>query len=98
MWYPEESVTYCRHCDLDIPNECFWRGRGYMITGPGTQARTSVLYSECPECGRRQSVGLEGKLWFRVLYGWLWKLRYPNRRPPEREEFVELPRRRVSGE
>lgn len=98
MWYPEEPVTYCRHCDADIPFDCFWRGRGFIITAGGREVRTAVLYSQCPQCGRRMSVGLDGPLWFRVLYKWLWKLRYPNTRAPSIEvPFVE-PRRRAVGE
>ena len=97
--YPEESVTYCRTCDVDIPIENFWRGRGYSIHGSGEQNRITVLYSQCPSCGERRSVGLEGSWWYCLLYAWLWKLRYPNTQPPQTETIaVELPRRRASGE
>lgn len=83
MWYPEEAITYCRYCDLEIPYDCYWRGRGSIIGDSGRETRTTVLYSVCPECGRRHSVGLDGPLWFRVLYSWLWRLRYPRTRPPD---------------
>ena len=96
MWYPEEPVTYCRYCDLDIPTDCFWRGRGFIISGGGGQERTAILYSVCPECGRRLSMGLEGPWWFRLLYGWLWKLRYPGTAPPELDlPAAEAYKRRV---
>ena len=83
MWYPEEPVTFCRTCEIHIPYDCLWRGSGFIITGGGKQIRTTVLYSACPECGQRFSVGLDGPQWHRVVYGWLWQLRYPNTRPPE---------------
>ena len=97
MWYPEEPVTYCRNCDVDIPVDCYWRGRGVIITGPDQQDRTSVLYSQCPECGQRQSVGLEGPFWFRTLYGWIWRLRYPHRRPPLLDLSAAEARARYAG-
>lgn len=98
MWYPEESVTYCSHCDLDIPIDNYWRGRGFIISGHGKQERITVLYSQCPGCGRRLSAGLDGAWWVRLLYGWLWTLRYPRTQPPDldlaRPERIE---RRASG-
>ena len=97
MWYPEETITYCSHCDFEIPLECFWRGRGVIIGGSG-QKRLTVLYSWCPGCGRQRSAGLEGPWWYRVLYGWLWKLRYPRTRPPEQSRSAaRQPKRRASG-
>jgi hypothetical protein len=97
MWYPEEPVTYCRTCDKEVPFDCFWRGRGFIITAGGREIRTSVLYSQCPDCSRRLSVGLEGPVWYRVLYGWLWKLRYPQTQPPLFDfPASERPRRRAS--
>jgi hypothetical protein len=104
MWYPEESVSYCRKCDLEIPADCYWRGRGFIINGNGRQQRTPILYSVCPECSRRQSVGLDGPWPYRVFYTWMWKLRYPQKKAPEMEatevrpSAVEVPRRRASGE
>ena len=99
MWYPEESISFCRHCDLDIPVDCFWRGRGYSISGHGKQARITVLYSQCPQCGQRMTEGLEGPWWYRLLYGWLWKLRYPNVRPPRNSAPGRPePRRRAPSE
>ena len=102
MWYPEEPATYCRHCRAEIPADCFWRGRGFIITGSGREVRTIVLYSLCPGCNRRLSVGLDGPRWHRLLYGWLWKLRYPYTRPPLIEPAlpVEAPQshRRAVGE
>jgi hypothetical protein len=96
MWYPEESVTYCPSCDIEIPTRCYWRGRGYSINGQGRQARIRVLYSQCPHCGARRSAGLDGPLWYRLLYEWLWRLRYPRRRPPKLA--VPAERRRAAGE
>ena len=99
MWYPEEPLTYCPNCDLDIPLDCYWRGRGFIISGPAEQKRATVLYSQCPECGQRLSVALEGPWWHRLLYGWLWRLRYPNTRPPKPlYRPARQPRRRASGE
>jgi hypothetical protein len=97
MWYPEESVTYCNRCDLEIPADCFWRGHGYIITASGQEVRTAVLFSQCPDCGQRRSVGLDGPWWYCLLYRWIWRLRYPYRRPPQ---FVAEapPRRRAAGE
>lgn len=83
MWYPEEPVTYCRDCELAIPFDCFWRGRGVIINASGKQQRVPLLCSQCPKCGQRYSVGLEGTRWYLALYGWLWKLRYPSVRAPE---------------
>jgi len=94
MWYPEEPVTYCRRCDADIPVDCYWRGKGVLVSGSGGRTRTVVLYSQCPDCGDRASVGLSGPWWYRVLYGWLWRLRYPAVRPPELDlPAAELRRR-----
>lgn len=112
MWYPEEPVSYCRHCEVEIPVTLFWRGRGYLISSDGTEKRTVVLYSRCPECGRRLSVGLDGPAWYRALYAWLWRLRYPQSRPPaggpepgqepdeehSREDPPEPRRRRAGGD
>jgi hypothetical protein len=102
MWYPEEPATFCRHCSAEVPADCFWRGRGFIITGGGQEVRTTVLYSLCPGCGRRLSAGLDGPLWHRVLYSWLWKLRYPYTRPPrvETPPHAELrpERRRAANE
>lgn len=90
MWYPEEPITYCERCDVEVPVENIWRGRGYIITHGGKEDRTLVLYSLCPSCGRRLSVGLDGPWWYRQLYGWLWRLRYPNtRRPAELSAYEE---------
>lgn len=103
MWYPEEPITYCRHCDVEIPVDCIWRGHGLIISA-GRRRRTSVLYSMCPECGQRLSVGLDGPWWYRTWYSWLWQLRYPRTRPPrlkfqsvETPRRAEPPRRRASG-
>lgn len=98
MWYPEEPVTYCRHCNNDVPIDCFWRGRGTIITSRGRDTRTTVLFSQCPDCGSRQSVGLDGPLCFRLFYCWLWRLRYPRTRPPLLDlPAAQSPRRRASG-
>ena len=55
-----------------------------------------MLYSVCSHCGRRLSVGLDGPLWYRTLYGWFWRLRYPNTKRPEGLVVFE-DRRRASG-
>ena len=91
MWYPEEPVTYCRDCDEAIPYDCCWRGKGVIIDASGKQQRTPILYSQCPECGRRYSVGLEGANWYIALYGWLWQLRYPSVRAPEPKFGISQP-------
>jgi hypothetical protein len=98
MWYPEEPVTYCQTCDVDIPVDRYWRGRGFIVGGRQEQFRTTILYSQCPNCGRRRSVGLEGPLPLRILYGWLWKLRYPYTRPPEPDMVIERQRKRRAPE
>ncbi len=99
MWYPEEPATYCPHCDTDIPIQNFWRGHGYCINAHGRQERIRVLYSLCPECGGRRSAGLEGPWWYRTLYEWLWRLRYPRRKAPRGiARAAEPSRRRVAGE
>jgi hypothetical protein len=82
MWYPEEQVCYCRQCRLEVPVECVWRGRGWMVNSRGEHRRTIVLHSVCPECGRKRSVGLDGPWWYRQLYRWLWRMRYPATAPP----------------
>lgn len=100
MWYPEEPVTFCPRCDIEIPINRYWRGRGYSINAHGKQQRIRVLYSVCPECGLRRSAGLEGPVWYCLLYEWLWKLRYPRHKPP-RGTIVqggEVPQRRAVGE
>ena len=105
MWYPEESVTFCDRCDLEIPADNFWRGRGFIITGKGQEERTTVLFSQCPECSQRLSIGLDGPWWFKLLYRWLWQLRYPRTKAPRLRKVampieapLEAPRRRASGE
>ena len=101
MWYPEEPITYCEYCDLELPSACFWRGRGYVISRT-RRIRTTILHSLCPECGTRQSIGLEGPVWFQALYNWLWSLRYPRRRAPRlgvpAERSGTAGRRRAVGE
>ncbi|MFN3653128.1 MAG: hypothetical protein ACK47B_26405 [Armatimonadota bacterium] len=98
MWYPEEPVTYCERCESDIPADCLWRGKGLIIGADHREVRTPVLYSECPDCGRRLSTGLLGPWWYRVLYGWLWKLRYPQTRRPESFGVAaEPPLKRAAG-
>lgn len=96
MWYPEEPITYCNRCDEEVPVDNIWRGRGTIITNGGREVRTLVLYSLCESCGRRQSVGLDGPWWYRKLYAWLWRLRYPNTKRPRISMGYEEPRRRAS--
>jgi hypothetical protein len=102
MSYPEEPVSYCERCDVPIPAQYFWRGRGFIIGDTGQEERTPILYSQCPECGQRLSTGLLGPWWYRTYYAWLWKLRYPNTRPAitfVREQREQpAPRRRAAGE
>jgi hypothetical protein len=98
MSYPEESLTYCTRCDLDVPADQFWRGKGSIISNRGGQARTWILYSLCPGCGRQMSVGLDGPWLYRLLYGWIWRLRYPATTPPEVDYVEEPVRRRAVGE
>jgi hypothetical protein len=83
MWFPEESITYCDRCDDDISHDHMWRGTGTIVSNGGGEVRTLVLYSLCPGCSRRLSQGLDGPLWYRLLYAWIWKLRYPRVRPPK---------------
>ena len=82
MWYPEEPITYCEQCQQDIPDDCFWRGRGSIISHGGSETRTLVLYSLCPGCANRLSVGLDGPWWYRHFYGWMWRIRYPRTKRP----------------
>ncbi|HTE17843.1 MAG TPA: hypothetical protein VK689_05620 [Armatimonadota bacterium] len=98
MWYPEEPVAYCGECNTAISVDCVWRGRGTIMMRGGKEVRARVLYSVCPECGIRRSVALEGPWWFRLLYSWLWNLRYPNTRPPHMERATPYRLRRASGE
>lgn len=93
MWYPEEPVTYCEYCDLDIPADCCWRGRGRIVGGDGTNTRAALLHSLCPGCGRQYTTGLQGSLPYRLFYNWLWRLRYPRTRPPAIAPPGEMPRR-----
>ena len=105
MCYPEEEIAFCRGCGLDIPADNFWRGKG-TVSGGGVSLRTVVLYNACPDCGRRHSYGLGGHPVYRVLYSWMWKLRYPANRPPANlppmpqavPQAVPMPRRRAVGE
>ena len=99
MWYPEEPVTFCRPCQTEVPIDCFWRGRGTIISNSGRDTRTTILYSQYPDCGYKQSVGLDGPFLFRLLYGWMWRLRYPRTRPPvlDLPAAAQQPRRRVAG-
>lgn len=101
MWYPEEPITYCSRCDLEVPADCFWRGRGLIINEEGDQEPRAVLYSVCPECGLRQSTGLDGPWWYRALYHWMWRMRYPRTRPPRlrlpAEDLAPPLRRRRTG-
>lgn len=89
MWYPEEPITYCQRCEDEIPLDYIWRGRGLIISNGGGQVRTMVLYSVCPGCGTKLSVGLDGPWWYRLLYGWFWRSRYPNTRRPRLEPGLE---------
>lgn len=99
MSFPEEAVTYCQHCALEIPVDCYWRGRGFIIGAAGRQVRTPILYTLCPVCARQYSTGLNGNWWYRTFYGWMWKLRYPGVHRPDLDfPAVEEPRRRASGE
>lgn len=91
---------------MEIPADSFWRGKGFIITAGGQEKRTIVLFSQCPECGQRGSIGLDGAWWFQLLYRWLWQLRYPRTKAPRqvvtarvgRTERVERPYRRAAGE
>lgn len=101
MWYPEAPALICAECQEVIPHACLWRGRGLILNRRGVRCRTWILYAWCPRCGTRQSIGLDGPAWYRLLYGWLWQLRYPARKPPELFVFdaMEPPRerRRAAG-
>jgi hypothetical protein len=97
MWYPEEPITYCKRCEDEIPLDHFWRGTGTIIGAGGKEVRTLVLYSLCPGCGHRLSVGLDGPIWYRALYAWLWKLRYPRTRRPKMEAVTMAEVRRKAS-
>jgi len=109
MWFPEEPVTYCPNCDIEIPAAYYWRTRGVIISATGHRERTPVLNSLCPGCGEHRNVGLEGGWLYRLVYRYLWQLRYPRSTPPQgripasRRRFNEddldedLPRRRATG-
>lgn len=83
--YPEQPVSYCEECRLQIPCDHCWIGEGTMVRGNGEQLRTTILYSRCPGCRRRRNAPLTGPAWYRWLWGWLWSLRY-SRIPPEAPE------------
>ena len=89
MWYPEEPITYCQRCEDDISVEYVWRGTGVIIGHGGKRVRTMVLYSICPGCGTRLSVGLDGPWWYRLIYAFFWRQRYPNTERPYLEPRVE---------
>lgn len=97
MWYPEEPLTYCKHCQAEIADDYIWRGRGLIISNGGRRVRTLVLYSVCPHCEAKLSVGLDGPLWYRMLYSWFWRLRYPNTRRPVLGYAAVDERRRAPG-
>ncbi len=106
MWYPEEPITYCPECDLDLPAFGFWRSRGTIISSCGRPQPTVVLNSLCPSCGARFRVGLDGPLIHRWIHACLWWIRYPSRKRPRpnpeavagtAEEAAEPDRRRAVG-
>ncbi len=89
MWYPEEPVTYCPTCDLEVPASYCWRSRGVIISATGRRERTPVLNSLCPNCGTHRNVGLDGGRLYRWIYRYLWELRYPKTRAPRLRRAVE---------
>lgn len=100
MFYPEGEIAICRRCRTDIPVDHYWRGTGTVVSGRKLSNRTLILYNRCPECGVPHSYGLEGNLAYRLLYGWIWSLRYPRRKPlrittKEQERPYEAPLRRA---
>jgi hypothetical protein len=78
MLYPEGEIVLCRRCRADIPADQHWRGTGTVVSGRRLPKRTLILYNRCAECGFGHSIGLEGRLIFRLLYSWIWNLRYPS--------------------
>ena len=103
MFYPEGEIVFCRRCSADIPADQHWRGTGTVVTGRRLAKRSLILYNRCAQCGFGHSFGLEGSLIYRLLYAWLWSLRYPRRKPlrlptREAEPAYEAPRRRAVGE
>jgi hypothetical protein len=103
MFYPEGEIAFCRRCRTDIPCDFHWRGKGTVVSGRRLSQRTLILYNRCPECGTAHSYGLEGRLAYRMLYSWLWSLRYPRQKPlrvptKEMEQPYEAPLRRAVGE
>jgi hypothetical protein len=103
MLYPEGEITICRRCGSDIPSDHHWRGTGTVVSGRKLSKRTLILYNRCHDCGFGHSYGLEGSVPYRLLYAWIWSLRYPRRKPLRTatkgvEEAYEPPRRRAVGE
>ena len=103
MFYPEGEIAFCRRCSADIPADQHWRGTGAFVLGRKLSKRTLILYNRCHQCGFGHSYGLEGSLLYRLLYCWMWSLRYPRRKPlraptKEVEQAYEPPRRRAVGE
>ncbi len=103
MVYPEGEIAICRRCRADIPADHHWRGTGTVVSGRKLSGRTLILYNRCRECGCTHSYGLEGPLAYRLLYAWIWSLRYPRRKPLRPATKVvapayEVPLRRAVGE
>jgi hypothetical protein len=103
MFYPEGEIAFCSRCRADIQPDHHWRGTGSFVRGRKLSKRTLILYNRCHECGCGHSYGLEGRLAYRLLYSWIWSLRYPRRKPirgatKEVEHAYEAPRRRAVGE
>jgi hypothetical protein len=75
-WFPEQEIWECGACSSEVAPENIWRSRGLFVSTKGCRRRTTLLRSECPQCGMRQSLCIEGPWWRIVLFHLLWWLRY----------------------
>jgi len=94
-WFPEEEIWECGACRCEVPPEYIWRSRGTFVNAKGRRRRTTILRSECLECGMRQSLCVEGPWWRILLFHGLWRLRYGacQERPLHRDDPPLLGRR-----
>jgi hypothetical protein len=75
-WFPESDIWECGACGSEVSPEDIGRARGMFVCSLGRRRTTTILRSQCPSCGMRQSLCLEGPWWRTLLLHALWRLRY----------------------
>lgn len=75
-WFPEQEIWECGACGSEVTPDDIGRSRGVFVTGRGRRKTTMILRSQCPGCGMRQSLCVDGPWWRMLLFHGLWRLRY----------------------